>query len=49
MKHFFFVNSYSNAMFIPFSEIGLFDKVQKRVAKAVLIVVSNIDSCLFFS
>ena len=35
-------------MFIPFSEIGSFEKVKKRVAEAALIVVLNIDYCLFF-
>ena len=48
VKHFFFVNCLSNAMFISIWKIGSFEKEKKRVAKAALIVVLNIYYCLFF-
>ena len=47
LKHFFFVKSCSKAIAIPFWEIDSFEKVKKRVAEAALIVVLNIDYCLF--
>ena len=47
MKHFVFVNSSSNAMFICFSEIGSFEKIKNRVAKTALIIVFDIYYCFY--
>ena len=47
LEHFFFVDSRSKAIVIPFWKIGLFEEVQKRVAEAALVVVLYVDYCLF--
>ena len=41
----FFVKSRSKAIVIIFCEIGLFENVQKRVAKAALIIVLDVYYC----
>ena len=47
VKHFFFVNSRSNAMFISLWKMSAFKNIKKRIAETALIVVLNIDYCLF--
>ena len=48
LKHFFVVQSRSKAIAISFWEIGSFNKVKKRVAKAALIIVLNVYYCFLF-
>ena len=45
LKYFFFVNRRSKAIAISFWEINTFEKVQKRVAEAALIIVLDVNYC----
>ena len=49
LKHFFFVNCRSTAIAISFWEIGTFEKVQKSLAEAALIIVMDVNYCIFLS
>ena len=48
LEHFFFVNNRSNKIIILLWEIFSFEKVQKCLAKAALIIILNVYYCVRF-
>ena len=47
LEHFFFINTRSVAIAIFVRKIDSFDEIKKRISEAKLVVVPNVDNCLF--